>query len=182
MPVSEYSTGLDPDPTLKTTTPRNPIPESPEVKIEPPKPTRSVLRGNDAVLSARATKKAKEAERVSKQAERIRSLIDAELADLPPNMRDNAQVRQSLENKANAQVILNDLYAKIQSGDTVNERTLETAIKLNDMVQKAAHDVMVRWPKDDESSVTRKIPRSVIDWLDNIEAYSGKVEILEPRK
>jgi len=157
-------------------------PGSPTIDDRPVRNTGGLLRGNEAVVSARAAKRAKEAEKVTKQAERIRGLVDAELADLPPNMRDNAQVRQSLENKANAQVILNDLYAKIQSGDTVNERTLETAIKLNDMVQKAAHDVMVRWPKDDESTITRKIPRSVIDWLDNVEAYSGKVEILEPRK
>lgn len=171
----------------KTTTPRIPIPDAPQepgldTKPAQPKNTSGLLKGNEAVSSARAAKRAKESEKVAKQAERIRSLVDAELADLPQYMRDNAQVRQSLENKANAQVILTDLWAKIQSGDTVNERTLETAIKLNDMVQKAAHDVQVRWTKDDETTVTRKIPRSVVDWLDNVESYSGKVEILEPRK
>lgn len=104
-----------------------------------------------------------------------------ELAELPDEMKRSELVRQALENKANAQVILDDLYAKLRAGEEVGERTLEAAIKLSNQVQSATHDLLAKWPKDDQERPTRRIPRSVIDWLEHVEDYSGKVQVLEPQ-
>lgn len=157
---------------------------TPAPAIAPAAPLRrNLLKGNAAVLSARAAKKAKHDERAAKQLAQVRERVEAELADLPLEMRQNSLIRQCLENKANAQVILEDQFARLRLGENVTERTLEASIKLLNVVQSASNDFLSRWPKEDKAVVTtRKIPRSVIDWLSSLEADPTPIEILEPAK
>ena len=158
------------------------IDDLPKSKARPANNTSGLLKGNAAVLEARAAKEAGKAERSARQTQRIQDKVSKELADLPADMRANELVRQALVNKANSQVILDDLYARLQAGEPVGSRALDTAIKLMNQVQQSTSDLLAKWPREEKDKATRRIPRSVVDWLDNVESYNGKSEIIEPRE
>ena len=137
--------------------------------------------GNARVVAARREKQARAEARAAAARSCVERIVSDEIADLPHPMRESAIVRRALTNRARAQLLLDAFYDRVDRGEAVSERQIEAAIKLFSSIQSATGDVLSRWPKADDRPQERRIPRSVVDWLDNIEYYSGSVRVIDCR-
>jgi len=159
-------------------------PETPE-PAKPKRDTSQLLAGNDAMLSARAAKKARILElaqqRKAAKDAAVAKMVKADRAALPVEMRDSAPVRQILFNKANAQVLLDEMIDAVHAGSEGG--SVEQIIKLIGAVLSQTDALLAKWPREEQKDLlARRIPKSVADWLDNIEKYEGPVQIIQEEK
>jgi hypothetical protein len=122
----------------------------------------NLLRGDAAVRAARQAKVDQAEAKAAEARRRVDQVVQDELASLPPELAASPVVRRALTNSARAQLALDAMHDRLDRGEKVSERSLETAVKLASAIQSAAGDILARWPRAEDR--LPRLPTSYLDW------------------
>ncbi len=135
--------------------------EQPAAK-QNPRSLANLRPGTGAMLASREKREAAR--------QQLEQDVEAEMAEYPPDVRGKRSVRRL--------VLLSQMLER-RAREAFEAGGKRELIDIASKLTSATSELIARLPRADFDRPTRRIPRNVMDWLDNLEEFEGPVEIVE---
>lgn len=125
-------------------------------------------------------------ERKLARAAEARRVLDADVralaAALHPSLSDNPLVLRNLRLQEKLLGAAEPLLDKAQTVAGLKGTEMTNLTKILTAHTSSMAELLARIPPKDTAKDERIVPKSVVDWLDNIEYYGGPVRVIESGK